>query len=89
MEWLQAAIATWYAAAIFGGALIMIADCLYRRREPSEEDVRHAAALYVSFYGSEAHLRIGDHMLGASFARNGDHTRFLRRVAAELAANSR
>jgi hypothetical protein len=84
VTWAYKALATWYVAAIVGGVLMMIADRRDRRREPSDEDVRHAAVLYREYYGFEAHRIIGDHMLAASFTPDGRHRRYLKRVSAEL-----
>lgn len=87
-NWIYAGIATWYGAAILGGVLIMIAERFDRRREPSENDVRRAAASYRQHYGEQAFMVIGDHMLAASFAPDSRHKRFLKRVSAELLATS-
>lgn len=78
------ALATWYVAAIVGGLLMFAAERRDGRREPTDDDVRHAAALYREYYGVEAHRIIGDHMLAASFALDGRHKRFLVRISAEL-----
>lgn len=87
-HWIYAGIATWYGAAIVGGGLILIAERLDRRREPSQADVRLAAARYREWYGEDAFQAIGDHMLAASFAPDGRHRRFLKRVSAELLATA-
>ncbi len=79
-------LATWYVAAIIGGVLILIAERFYRRREPSDDDVRRAAERYRQCYGKEAFRVIGDHMLAASFAPDSQHRAFLKRVSAELLA---
>ncbi|WP_258045426.1 hypothetical protein [Mesorhizobium sp. NBSH29] len=71
-------------AAIVGGLLMYAAERRDRRREPTDDDVLHAAALYREYYGAEAHRVIGDHMLAASFAPDGRHKRFLKRVSTEL-----
>jgi hypothetical protein len=42
--------------------------------------------MYQRYYGHEAERAIGDHMLGASFAPDGWHREFLKRVSAELVA---
>lgn len=86
MTWLYAGIATWYGAAIVGGVLILVAERLDRRREPSDGDVKRAASRYRQYYGENAFHVIGDHMLAASFAPDGRHRRFLKRVSAELLA---
>jgi hypothetical protein len=88
MTWIYAGIATWYGAAIVGGVLILVAERLDRRREPSDADVRQAASRYRQHYGEDAVHVIGDHMLAASFALDGRHRRFLRRVSAELLATA-
>jgi len=88
MTWTYKAIATWYGAAIVGGVLILIAERLDRRREPSDADVRQAACRYREHYGVDAFHAIGDHMLAASFAPDGRHRRFLKRVSAELLATA-
>lgn len=86
IAWAYKALATWYVAAIVGGVLILLAERRDRRREPSDEDVRHAAGQYRQYYGAEAFWVIGDHMLAASFAPDGRHGAFLKRVSAELLA---
>lgn len=88
MTWIYAGIATWYGAAIVSGILILIAERLDRRREPSNADVRRAASRYRQHYGEHAFTVIGDHMLAASFAPDGRHKRFLKRVSTELLATS-
>lgn len=88
-NWIYAGIATsWYGAAIVGGVLILLFERLDRRREPSDADVRRAAARYRDWYGEDACHAIGDHMLAASFAPDGRHKRFLKRVSAELLASA-
>lgn len=84
--WIYAGIATWYGAAIVGGVLILVAERLDRKREPSDVDVRQAASRYRQHYGEYAIHVISDHMLAASFAPDGRHRRFLKRVSAELLA---
>lgn len=86
ITWAYKALATWYVAATVGGLLMFAAERRDRRRESTDDDVRHAAALYREYYGAEAHRIIGDHMLAASFAPDGRHRRFLRRVSSELLA---
>jgi hypothetical protein len=88
MTWTYKAIVTWYGAAIVGGVLILVAERLDRRREPSDADVRRAAVRYREWYGEDAFRAIGDHMLAASFAPDGRHRRFLKRVSAELLATA-
>lgn len=88
VTWTYKSIATWYMAAVVGGVLILLMERRDRRREPSEDEVRHVAALYRQYYGTEAHQVIGDHMLAASFAPDGRHRRFLKRVSAELLATA-
>lgn len=87
MHWVYQALATWYAAAIVGGVLIFVAERL-SRREPSDADVRRAAERYRQHYGERALDAIGDHLLAASFAPDGRHRRFLKRVSIELLATS-
>ena len=87
-NWIYVGIATWYGAAILGGVLILFFERLDRRREPSEADVRQAAARYREWYGDDASRVIGDHILAASFAPDGRHRRFLKRVSAELLATA-
>lgn len=82
--WTYNLIATWYGAAIIGGLLILFLERLDRRREPSEADVRDAAERYRQWYGDETMARIGDHMLAASFALDGRHRQFLKRVSEAL-----
>lgn len=86
--WINAGFAAWLGVALVGGVLILAVDRLSRRREPSDADVRRAAARYREWYGGEAFRVIGDHMLAASFAPDGRHRRFLKRVSAELLATS-
>lgn len=86
--WIYAGIATWYAAAVIGGVLILLFERLGRRREPSDADVQQAADRYRQWYGEQAFTVIGDHMLAAGFAPDGRHRRFLKRVSAELLAIS-
>lgn len=88
MTWIYAGIATWYGAAVVGGVLILVAERFDRRREPSDADVRHAASRYRQYYGEAAFHIVGDHMLAASFAPDGRHRRFLKRVSAELLATA-
>jgi hypothetical protein len=88
MTWTFKAITTWYAAVIVGGVLILVAERLDRRREPSDADVRRAATRYRQHYGADALHMIGDHMLAAGFAPDGRHRRFLKRVSAELLATA-
>lgn len=71
-----------------GGVLILVAERLDRRREPSDSDVRQAASRYRQHYGEHAFHVIGDHMLAASFSPDGRHRRFLKRVSAELLATA-
>jgi hypothetical protein len=87
-NWIYVGIATWYGAAIVGGGLILLFERLDRRRDPSEADVRRAAAQYREWYGEDAFRAIGDHMLASSFAPDGRHRRFLKRVSAELLTNA-
>lgn len=84
MEWAYQAVATWYVAAIIGGLLIFVAERLSRRREPSDADVRQAAARYRQHYGQRALDAINDHLLAATFAPDSRYRRFLKRVSAEL-----
>jgi len=88
MTWTYEAIATWYGAAIVGGVLILAAERFDRRREPSDAEVRQAASRYRQHYGKHAIHAIGDHMLAASFAPDGRHQRFLKRVSTELLATA-
>lgn len=87
-NWIYAGIAPWYGAAIVGGRLILVAERFDRRGEPSDADARPAAARYRQYYGDDAFHRIGDRMLAASFAPDGRHGRFLKRVSAELLATA-
>ncbi|TRU22922.1 MAG: hypothetical protein EWV79_12925 [Microcystis aeruginosa Ma_MB_S_20031200_S102D] len=89
MNWTYKLIATWYGAAIIGGVLILAFERWDRRREPSEADVRQAVDRYRQWYGDDAVAKIGDHMLAASFAPDGRHRRFLRRVAIRLGEPSK
>lgn len=86
--WTYKLIATWYGAAIIGGALILIAERRGRQRERSDAAVRQTAERYRQWYGDEAMAKIGDHMLAASFAPDGRHRQFLKRVSSELLATT-
>ena len=88
LEWAYRAFATWYLVAIGVGVLILVAERLSMRREPSDADVKRAAQRYRQWYGGEALSVIGDHILAASFAPDGRHKRFLRRVVGELQAEA-
>lgn len=88
VEWTYRAMATWYVSVIVGGVLILAAERLSRRAEPSEADVRRAAERYRQWYGERALSVIGDHMLGARFAPDSRHSCFLKRVVAELQAEA-
>lgn len=88
MGWAYFAVGIWCVAAVIGGLLIMLMDRLGSRAEPSEEDVKHTAALYSRHYGERASAVIADHIRAASFAPDGRYRRFLRRVSAELRADS-
>jgi hypothetical protein len=81
VTWTYKLIAIWYVVAIIGGVLILIVQRFSRVSEPSETDVRQAAERYREWYGDEAMAKIGDHMLAASFAPDGRHRQFLKRVA--------
>jgi hypothetical protein len=82
--WVYQALATWYVAAILAAGLILFMERRDRLREPTEADVKRAAERYVEFYGSDAFSVIGDHMLAATFAPDGRHRAFLKRVSAAL-----
>ena len=84
VTWGYELVATWYVAAIICVVVILVSERLARNREPSETDVRQAAERYRQWYGNEAMAKIGDHMLGASFAPDGRHRRFLKRVMIEV-----
>jgi len=84
MSWTYQAVATWYVAGIVGGVLILVAERMARRREPSDADVKRAAERYRQWYGDDVLSVIGDHILAASFVPDGRHKRFLRRVAKNL-----
>ena len=86
--WIYAGIATWYGVAIVGGTLMLAAERLDRRREPSDADIRRAATRYRQHYGEHAIPVIGDHMLAAAFVPDDRHRRFLKRVSAELLATA-
>lgn len=88
LNWTYKALATWYGAAIIGGILILLVERWDRRREPSDAEVTEAAERYREWYGDKATSVVGDHMLGASFAPDGRHRRFLKRVSFELMAHS-
>lgn len=85
--WLYQALSTWYVAAILGVGLILFMERRDRRREPTDADVNRAAQRYLEFYGTEAFSVIGDHMLAATFAPDGRHRAFLKRVSAALLAS--
>lgn len=77
-------LVTWYVAGITWGLLIFAAERWGRLRELTRQDVRRAAPMYRRHYGSEAVRAVGDHLLGSSFAQDGRHRQFLKRVSAEL-----
>jgi uncharacterized membrane protein YedE/YeeE len=81
VTWTYKLIAIWYVVAIIGGVLILIVQRFSRSSEPSEVDVHQAAERYREWYGDETMAKIGDHMLAASFAPDGRHRRFLKRVS--------
>lgn len=81
-------MATFCLAGIIGGVLILVAERLSHRAEPSDADVRRAAERYRQWYGDRALSVIGDHMLGARFAPDSRHTQFLKRVVGELQAGA-
>jgi hypothetical protein len=89
MMWTYKLIATWYMVAIIGGVLMLIVQRFSRVSEPTEADVHQAAERYREWYGDEAMIKIGDHMLAASFAPDGRHRRFLKKVASELGRDTR
>lgn len=86
ISWIHEATAAWCVAGITGGMLILAAERLSRRAEPSDADVRRTAEQYRRWYGERALDAVGDHMLAARFAPDGRHGRFLRRVSAEVVA---
>lgn len=88
LSWTYKLIATWYGAAIIGGVMILAFERRDRQREPTDADVQQTAERYYQWYGDQALAKIGDHMLAASFAPDGRHKRFLKRVSAELLATS-
>lgn len=88
MRWTYEVAATWYAAAIIGGVLILVVERCASRTEPSDGDVKRAAAWYHRHYGDRALTVIGDHILAAGFAPDARYRRFLRRVAAQLLADA-
>lgn len=88
IDWTMQAVAIFYGAAIVGGILILLAERLSHRSEPSDADVKRAAERYRQWYGDRALTVIGDHMLGARFAPDSRHTHFLQRVVSELQAGA-
>lgn len=84
VTWTYKLIAAWYVAAIIGGVLVLVLQKFSRTSELSEADVCQAAERYREWYGDEAMAKIGDHMLAASFAPDGRHRRFLKKVTTEL-----
>lgn len=89
---LVADMARWLALGVVGlmifgvvaGACAAFLDWLRRPPEPTDHDVRHAAELYRTYFGADALSVIGEHALAATFAPDGRHKRFLRRVTEEL-----
>jgi hypothetical protein len=74
---------------LISAAALVIAIILWalrppRPQPPSQDDVRRVADLYRLYNGARAAWVLGDHMLGASFAPDGEHHAFLRRVAGEM-----
>ncbi len=88
IDWTYKLTASWYGAAMIGGLLILTFEQWDRRREPSEADVRQCAERYRNWYGDEAMVKIGDHIFAASFAPDGRHRRFLKRVCSALQLSS-
>jgi hypothetical protein len=88
MIWIYTGFVAWFGAAIVGGVLILIAERLDRRREPSDADVMRVASRYREHYGECALHLLGDHLLAASFEPDGRRRRFLKRVRAALCASA-
>ena len=84
VTWIYRSFAIWSVVGTCGGGFILVAERLSRRAEPRDADVKRAAEGYRQCYGERASAVLGDHMIGARFAPDSRHSRFLRRVADEL-----
>ena len=78
------ALAGLYLFSLVAGLFAIFVDWLRREPEPHEESVRFAAEQYRIYYGADSLSVIGEHTMAASFAPDGRHKRFLRRVTTEL-----
>ena len=83
-RWIVIGTAGLYLFSLVTGAFAIFLDWLRREPEPHEESVRFAAEQYRIYYGADALSIIGEHTMAASFAPDGRHKRFLRRVTTEL-----
>jgi len=83
-KWAYIVIVGLYLFGLAAGLSAIFVDWLRQPPEPTVDDVRYAAEQYRTYYGTEANSAIGDHCMAATFARDGHHRRFLKRVAMEL-----
>jgi hypothetical protein len=84
VAWSSEFIAASYGAVMLCGMLICASERRAGRRDPSDDDVAHAANCYRLWFGDEASQVIGEHMFAATFSRDGRHRRFLKEVASRL-----
>ena len=83
-RWFVIGTAGLYLFILVAGTFAILVDCLSQEPEPHKESVRFAAEQYRTYYGADALSVIGEHTMAASFAPDGKHKRFLRRVTTEL-----
>lgn len=83
-RWIAIGFVGLYLFGIVGGLFAIFLDWLRKPPEPTGHAIRHAAEQYRTYYGAEALSVIGEHTLAATFAPDGRHKRFLRRVTTEL-----
>ncbi|MEM7213992.1 MAG: hypothetical protein AAF423_00510 [Pseudomonadota bacterium] len=84
LRWVYIITVGFYLFGILAGLFCIFLDWLRKVPEPTEGDVKWAAERYREHFGSEALSVIGEHTLAASFAPDGRHRRFLKRVTTEL-----
>jgi len=83
-RWITIGFVGLYIFGIVAGLFAIFLDWLRKPPEPTDHAIRHAAEQYRTYYGTEALSVIGEHTLAATFAPDGRHKRFLRRVTTKL-----
>ncbi|MEM1040586.1 MAG: hypothetical protein AAGI12_14075 [Pseudomonadota bacterium] len=83
-RWFVIGTAGLYLFSLVAGAFAIFVDWLRREPEPHDDSIRFAAEQYRIYHGADALSVIGEHTMAASFAPDGRHKRFLRRVTTEL-----